>query len=465
MEVNATLNMSMRRRVLKLAVPSILENLLLSMVEYMDTAMVGTMGPLATAAVAVNSPVTWLFNATILAVSVGGTVAVAQSIGAGNNEKAGKLTDQAFLAVCCFSVAVTAGLLLLSAYIPSWMGAEPDIVDSSISYMRIIALGMPFSFITIVFNGILRGAGDTKTPMFLNILTNICNVAGNFLLIFPSRDISVGGTTIHMWGAGWGIDGAAISTTLSRVLAGALIIMVMLRQPVVRLTLSSLAPNRALTQEILRIGVPSALERLSISGGQIVYFRVVSGLGTACLAAHQLANTAESIAYMPAFGFQIAATTLVGQYVGAKDYKGARESGRTTFYLCAICIAGFSALLYFGAEFLIGLFTPSAEVVREGAAALRIMAVAEVFSASASVYTGALRGAGDTKQPFFVSLVSMWGIRLPAALLFVKVLNLGLPGAWYAMAMDLVIRGVLMALRFHRGSWEARLRHHEFLHE
>ncbi|MBQ8589540.1 MAG: MATE family efflux transporter [Firmicutes bacterium] len=450
-------NKVMRKRVLTLAVPSIIENMLLSIVEYADTAMVGSLGPMATAAVAVNTPVTWLFNSTIMAISVGGTVAVAQSVGAGKNEKAKRLTDQAFMAVVLFSAVVLVGLLVMSRWIPVWMGAEPEIIDTAVTYLRIIAVGLPFAFISIVFNGILRGSGDTKTPLKLNMLANILNVIGNFLLIFPERDILIGDISIHMWGAGWGVAGAAISTTISRAVAAVLVILMMTRQPVIKLTISKIIPDRELLGQIFRIGIPSALERLSISSGQIVFFRVVSSLGTASLAAHQLANTAESLAYMPAFGFQIAATTLVGQLVGARDFDGARKSCSVTFRLALIVTLGFTAVLLLGADFLIGMFTPSEEVVHLGASALRIMAVAETFSTMAMVYTGALRGAGDTKQPFFVCIVSMWGIRIPLSFILVHVFHLGLSGAWVAMAMDQMFRGLLMMRRFKKNGWEKRL--------
>lgn len=450
-------NKGMQKRVLTLAVPSILENLLLSIVEYADTGMVGSLGPMATAAVAVNTPVTWLFNSTIMAISVGGTVAVAQSIGAGKTEKAKRLTDQAFMAVLVFSTIVLVGLLATSRWIPIWMGAEPEIIDTAITYLRIIAIGLPFAFVSIVFNGILRGSGDTKTPLKLNMMTNILNVIGNFLLIFPERDILLGSMTIHMWGAGWGVAGAAISTTVSRMVAAVLVVIMMTRQPVIKLTVRKHKADRDLLGQIFRIGIPTALERLSISSGQIVFFRVVSSLGTASLAAHQLANTAESLAYMPAFGFQIAATTLVGQMVGARDFDGARKCCSTTFRLALIVTLGFTAVLLFGADFLIGLFTPSEEVVRLGASALRIMAVAESFSTMAMVYTGALRGAGDTKQPFFVCVVSMWGVRIPLAFILVHVFHLGLSGAWVAMAMDQMFRGILMLRRFKKNGWEKRL--------
>jgi Na+-driven multidrug efflux pump len=176
------------------------------------------------------------------------------------------------------------------------------------------------------------------------------------------------------------------------------------------------------------------------------------------LAAHQLAITAESISYMPANGFQIAATTLVGNAVGAQKYDFACERASMTFKLCALCTLGMSLVLFFGSRGLIGLFTPSEAVIEQGSLALRIIAFVEIFYAMASIYTGALRGAGDTKQPFYVCVLTMWGVRIPMAYVFVKGFGMGIAGAWLAMGLDLIVRGSLMMYRFYRGRWEEKHR-------
>ena len=446
------------RRVWLIAFPAIVESLLVSVVQYVDTAMVGSLGPDATAAVAASTPVMWMLNSTVQAVAVGGTVTVAQAIGAGEHEKAKRVSGQAFFASCAISLFIFSFLMFLGHLIPVFMGTEPEIHESATAYIRITAFGMPFQCFQMVFFGILRGAGDTGTPMKINILINIVNVLGNFSMIFPSRTVSVLGVEFDMWGAGLGVEGAAWATTGARVLAGVLLFGTMLKRTDVTLKLKGLRPEWKLMGEMLKIGIPTALERLAISGGQTCFVRVVSSLGTVVLAAHQLALTAESVSYMPANGFQIAATTLTGNAVGAQRYKLARKSAAMTFKLCAVCTFCMSCVLFFGSRLLIGFFTPSEEVVDHGSLALRIIAFAEIFYAMASIYTGALRGAGDTKQPFYVCVMTMWGIRIPMAYVFVKVFGMGIAGAWIAMGLDLIIRGSMMMYRFYHGKWEEKHR-------
>ncbi len=446
------------KMVFTLAFPAIVESLLVSMVQYVDTAMVGSLGPDATAAVAASTPVMWMLNSTIQAIAVGGTVTVAQAIGAGALDKARNVSGQAFIAIGAVSLTLMTFLLSCGHLIPVFMGAEESIHASAAAYIRISALGMPFQCCQMVFFGILRGAGDTRTPMKLNVLVNITNVAGNFLLIFPSRIITIGSLSIPMWGAGWGVEGAAWATTFARILAGVLLLGVMVKRTDVTLTLKGLKPDVPLLKEMMKIGIPTAMERLAISAGQTFFVRVVSSIGTITLAAHQLALTAESISYMPANGFQIAATTLVGNAVGARRYDFARERASMTFRLCALCTLGMSLILFFGSRTLIGFFTPSEAVVEQGSLALRIIAFVEIFYAMASIYTGALRGAGDTRQPFYVCVMTMWGVRIPMAYVFVKGFGMGIAGAWMAMGLDLIIRGSLMMYRFHHGRWEEKHR-------
>ena len=446
------------KMVFTLAFPAIVESLLVSMVQYIDTAMVGSLGPDATASVAASTPVMWMLNSTIQAIAVGGTVIVAQAIGAGELEKAKKVSGQAFILVAAVSLTLMAFLLLFGHLIPVFMGTEQNIYASATAYIRITAVGMPFHCGQMVFFGILRGAGDTRTPMKLNVLVNIVNVIGNFLLIFPSRVLTIGTSQVTMWGAGMGVEGAAWATTFARILAGVMLVGIMVKRTDVTLTLKELKLDLPLMGDMMRIGIPTALERLAISGGQTFYVRVVSSLGTITLAAHQLAITAESISYMPANGFQIAATTLVGNAVGAQKYQFARERAAMTFKLCAACTLIMSLILFFGSRILIGLFTPSEAVIEQGSLALRIIAFGEIFYAMASIYTGALRGAGDTRQPFYVCVLTMWGVRIPMAYLFVKGLGMGIAGAWIAMGLDLIVRGSLMMYRFNHGRWEEKHR-------
>ena len=448
----------LRRLVLMLAIPIIAENLLLSMMEYMDTAMVGSLGPNATAAVACVTPVIWVLNSMIIAVGVGGTVVAAQSIGAGDYDRARKTCGQAFLAAAAMALFITALLLGFRHKIPVFMGVEPDIYPIASSYILFLALGMPMHCTSAVFYGILRGAGDTRTPLVLSLCTNIMNIIGNFLLIFPERMVTLGFLSFHMWGAGLGVAGASISSSFARTVSGLIVLVIMTQRHDVTLKLRGLKPEWPLLTEILKIGLPAALEKLAINGGHVMYARLVAGLGTVVLAAHQLAQTAETICFLPAMGFETAATTLAGQSVGAKQYEEGRRRVSMTVELCVCCVMIMAAILFIGCRFLLGLLTPSEDVIAQGVIALRTIAVFEIAYGITAVFAGGLRGVGATREPFYICLGSMWLLRIPLALFLLNFMNGGIGAVWLAMGLDLVLRAILMGYRFHKGSWEQKLR-------
>lgn len=445
------------RRVIFLAWPAIFENIMLSMVEYIDTAMVGSLGAYATASIAVNNPIIWMMNASMSAVAVGGTVLVAHHIGAEKEEQASEVSRQAFMMAAGFAALLSLLIFSLSGRLPTWMGAELEIVKHASAYIRILSLCFLPHFTGIVLSGIMRGAGDTRTPMYINLMTNVINVIGNFLLIFPERDMVLLGHKIHIWGAGMGVTGAATASAVAMGAGGFTVFMLLIfRKTKVQLRFQKLRADVKIMRRMLSVGVPAALERLATTIGQLFFIRIVAGLGTVTLAAHQLALTSESISYMPAFGFQVAATTLVGQALGAGNPKDARRYGNISFFICTATMVLMSLGLFLFSEQLIGLFSSVPEVVEQGSQALRIIAVGETFFGAALVLTGALRGAGDTKIPFYVCLLTMWGIRLPVAFYLVKVVGLGLAGAWYAMVLDLMVRGLLMYFRFRSDKWEKK---------
>ena len=451
-------NRQLRRLVLSLALPILAENLLLSLMEYVDTAMVGSLGPSATASVACTTPVVWLLNSVVMALAIGATVVVAQSIGAGNYEKAQKVSAQAFLMVLILGAVISGSLLLLCRRIPVLMGLDPEIHSTTTIYIAILALGMPLHCISAVFYGIIRGAGDTKTPMVLSCFANVCNIIGNLLLIFETREITFGSFSFTLWGAGLGVAGAAISSSCARAIAGIFVILLMMRRRDVTLRFKEMKPDGPILREIIQIGLPAAMERIAINGGHLVYARLVAGLGTITLAAHQLAQTAESICYLPAMAFETAATTLVGQSVGARDYAEGRRRVWMTAKLCTCFLIVSACIQFFAGHLLLGLLTPSLEVIAEGRIALRTVAVFELCYGLAVVFSGGLRGVGATREPFFVCLGSMWLLRIPLALFLLNIMGGGIRAVWFAMSMDLLLRASLMIYRFHKGSWERKLR-------
>ena len=442
--------------VIMLAWPSIIEQLLHTAVNYVDTAMVGSIGTYATAAIGVCTSTIFLLMGVMNATGLGFSVMVARKIGEGNHEEARTILRQSMLAVVVVGLSLTLlGELILAPNLPRWMGAEPDVLPHAITYFRVIGANYLLNTGMIMATNMLRCMGDTKTPLKFNILTNLVNVVGNFLLIYPTRQLTVGSLTFTMPGAGWGVGGAAAATALATAFSAVCLLSVLfLRKGPLQISLrDDYKPQPDILKQAFHLGVPSFLERAVISGGQIVSTAMISGLGTAALAAHQLANSGESLCYMPIFGFSIAATTLVAQNLGAGDKERAFKQGAWSTWMSVGVMCTASAIMFALAPNIIDLFSNDAAVIALGGRVLRIEAFAEPFFAIATVVAGVLRGAGDTRWPFYISLAGMWLMRVPIAFVLINLFGWGLEAIWVGMAVDLFVRGVLCLWRFYKRTW------------
>ncbi len=441
------------KAIMSLALPAIVEQIMITMVQYVDTAMVGSLGSVATAAVGLTQSTSWLINGLMSAASVGFSVQVAQYVGARDIDKARNVTAQSIVFIAFFGILLAAAAFAVSFRLPEWLGADDAVRPLASSYFRIYSLAAPFNLCALMIGGAVRCAGDTKTPMLLNLSINVLNVILNFLFIYPSRTISILGAELYIWGAGMGVSGAALGSLLSLMTVSALYFVLLYFKPSpIRLSKGvSYRFTAPVLKNVWRIGLPVALERTTISLAQIVFTAIVSGIGTVAVAAHHLSVTAESLSYMPAYGAATAATTMVGQAIGAGRRDLAKTFGRLVTYIgIGIMVLG-GLMLYLLASNLIMLFSNESPVIELGAKVLRIVAFAEPFFAMSIVITGVLRGAGDTKAPFIIGLISMWGVRIVLALLTAE--SMGLVGVWMAMAVDLAFRGVLFMVRLYRGKW------------
>ncbi|MHC1693565.1 MAG: MATE family efflux transporter [Sphaerochaetaceae bacterium] len=439
----------------KLAWPVILDQIFQTMAQYIDTAMVGSLGAVATAAIAVNTSTIWLVNGVMYAYGAAFSVLVARQMGAQEPEKVRDTVRQAYISMIACSLVVTVGMLQIARFLPYWIGVEAAVIPGSTSYMHYIALAYPFTIIFIYLANMLRTSGDTRSPLMANIISTLVNICGNFLLIFPTREMVFMGKTFTMIGAGLGVTGAALSTALSTAVSASILIWVVsLKKSPLRINLR--APWRLDSQiirKVARIGTPLALERATLSFGQIALTILITHIGTSALAAHQLANTAESITYLPVNGFSIAATTLVAQSLGAQRKELASRYANRCLVYGILLMSTTGVMMYIFSRQLMGFFTADPQVVLLGSKILRIEAFAEPFFAASIVISGILRGAGDTKWPFYIALFGMWVVRLLPATLLVRVAGMGLEAAWFCMMSDLIIRGILSLIRFKRGTW------------
>ncbi len=439
--------------VVRLSVPIILAEISSTVMSYVDSAMVGSLGAAATASVGLGASSTWLFNGMGMCMVTGFSIQIAQLIGAGRLRQVQSVMRQAMM------VAVGVGLLFaalavgISGVLPVWLGGEPDVCAGSSRYFFIYGCGLPVVLLRQAGGSMLQCSGDMRTPSALNILMCCMNVVFNSLFIFPTRTVTLLGADLTFFGAGIRVAGAALGTVVSEVVTTVLMMyFVCLRSPVLRLEKG--VPwrlERKCMTTTVRLAIPIALERVTTSLAQIAGTRIVAPLGTTAVAANALAVTAEGFCYMPGYGMAAAATTLVGQSIGAERRDQAKRFAWLSVGLGVGVMTGTGVLMYIAAPWIFSMLTPDGAVQTLGAAVLRIEAFAEPLFAASIVAAGALRGAGDTLIPSIIELGSMWGVRITLALLLVG--PLGLHGVWIAMCVELCVRGLLFLLRMLRGRW------------
>ena len=444
--------------IILLAWPVFIEQVFTTLVSFADTAMVGSLGKEATAAISISNSPIFLLNGVIMALGIGLTTMVAHAVGSGDHNRVKSLMRHAFLVVLYIGIPISVLVAALSRAIPLWMGAGPDIIDAATNYNLIVSAGRIFILTSMMLNSAFRGYGDTKTPMILNIIMNVVNVVGNFLLIYPTRTISVLGIELKMIGAGWGVEGAAAATALGMAVSGILALVVAFKKSnpyhVAVSGVMDLKPDKELTSQIFKISLPAMLERIFMSSSGIIVSSSLATLGTASIAANSLYSSAESLSFMPAFAFQTAITTLTGQSLGAKKPELAQKFLKWTLIMGTVVMAIASVGLYVFADPLIGVFTPDQGVIALAAECLRIMAVIQIPQMIAWTLAGMLRGAGDTKSGFYITAATNWGIRALCAVLLVRVFHQNLIAYCYVIDIEIMVRLLLMYLRYKSGKWK-----------
>lgn len=435
--------------ILTLAWPTMLEELMQTAVQYIDTAMVGAIGTQATAAVGATSTVNWLIGSTISAIGVGFLSFVSQACGAGDTKRAGKASSQAMLAVLVCGTFFTALMLALSGKVPVWMQVDPAIQDLAARYFFILYTPMLARTAITIFGTLLRSAGDTKTPMRVGFLVNGVNVILNFLLIYPTR--AVLGVTV--FGAGWGVIGAAVASAISFVIGGVCITVVLWRHPLLSPRGQKLRPDWDVLKPCLRVALPNALQRFGTSLGYVAFASMINSLGEITTAAHTIANTVESAFYIPGYGMQTAAATLAGNALGAGDNRRVKELARMILFIEVSLMIVSGSLLFLFAPNMMRLFSKDAQVIVLGVTVLRMVAVSEPFYGVSIIVEGMMQGMGNTLMPFVCNIAGMWGVRIVGTFICTQLLGMGLVSAWTCMIAHNLLLFVLFAGYYISGKW------------
>ncbi len=442
--------------IVALAWPTMLEQLLQTAVQYIDTAMVGSLGTQATAAVGATSTVNWLIGSTISAIGVGFLAFISQSMGAGKPEQAKKASGQAVTAVLAVGVFFTLLTVALHKQVPVWMQVDQSIQALAARYFFIVYTPMLFRTANIIFGTVLRAVGDTKTPMVVGLIVNLINVILNFLLIYPTRTVNFFGAALVLPGAGLGVEGAAIASAVSYVFGGIAITQRLWRHRDISPRGQSLLPDMQVLKPCLRVALPNMFQRFATSLGYVAFASMINALGEVSTAAHTIANTVESAFYIPGWGMQTAAATLAGNAWGAKDEKKLQSLMRTVLPLEIGLMIISGGLLFLFAPQLMRLFSDDAEVISLGTTVLRMVAVSEPFYGVPIVIEGIMQGIGNTVQPFIFNVLGMWCARIAGTFVCTQLLDWGLVGAWGCMIAHNLLLFVLFTAAYLTGKWKPK---------
>ena len=438
----------------QLSWPAMMAQLSSIMMQYIDASMVGRLGADDSASVGLVSTSLWLFWGICSAVTMGFSVQVAHSIGAGDHARARNILRQGITACLLISVAVAAIGAAIAFPLPHWLGGDETVCPKASLYFLVFVLALPLLTMNYLGGGMLRCAGNMKVPGGLNVMMCVLDVIFNFMLIFPTRQLSLGGFSFTMPGAGLGVLGAALGTVGAEIVtAGAMMWYLCYRQKDMAIGREhgSFRPTREVLRKAMRVSAPMTLEHAVICGAQIAITVIVAPLGVMAIAANAFAVTAESICYMPGYGIGDAATTLVGQSYGAKRLDLAKRFGYITVGLGMLTMTVMGLVLYICAPWVMELMSPVDEIVDLGVQSLRIEAFAEPMFAASIVAYGVMIGVGDTIIPAAMNFGSIWLVRLPLAAWLAP--QMGLAGVWLAMCIELSFRGAIFLWRLISGAW------------
>ena len=447
------LNKEMIITILALAWPTMLEQLMQTAVQYIDTAMVGSLGTQATAAVGATSTVGWLVGSSISAFGVGFLSFIARAYGAGDKEAASRAVAQAVITTVVTGLTFTALTLGLSGLVPVWMQVDENIRTLASQYFFILYLPMLPRTASMIFGTALRAAGDTRTPMKVGVIVNVLNVTLNFLLIYPTRVLTVLGVTFTMPGAGLGVIGAAIASAVAFTWGGLHITWVLWHHPMISPKGQSFKPDKKILLPCLKVAMPNMLQRFGTSLGYVAFAAMINSLGEVATAAHTIANTVESAFYIPGYGMQTAAATLAGNAYGANDRKRMNELARMFIPIEVILMIFSGGALFVLARPLVSIFSANPAVIDLGTAVLQMVALSEPFYGFSIIVEGMMLGVGNTKQPFAFNIAGMWGVRIVGTFICTQMLSFGLVSAWACMIAHNLLLFVLFCYCYITKTW------------
>lgn len=439
---NRAYNRSILSTMIKLSIPTVAEQLLSTLLQYVDTAMVGRLGEDAAAAVSVTTTVSWLINSVPSAISVAVLAMISKAVGSGDEEKIRSVSAHTAVTVPLVGIILCIIAAVLSPFIPVWMGAEKSIQGQASLYFLIITLPMVFRCSGVIFAAALRATSDMRTPMLINFGANILNAILNYFLIYR---------------AGLGVTGAAIATAVSYIISGTLMFLAYRKNKLLCTELKNFRADKRIVKESASISLPVLGTGAASCLGYVVFASLVTSMGNTVFAAHSIAVTAETVFYISGYGLRTATSTMAGMSLGERDSRKFETVCRLSAAMTVLMMILSGAVLYFAAYPLMSFFIESDEAVSLGAEMLKLVALSEPFYGLMIVTEGIFYGLGKTKYAFAVETFSMWGIRILLSFICVNLLGCGLREVWYCMIADNIFKAVMFIIPVSTRSLRAKI--------
>ena len=429
------MNMSARRDSFKtlihLSLPAVMQQLMGTLLQYVDTAMVGHLGEAETASVSTSTTVNWLVHSIPYGLTVGLLSTLSQAVGRGDRTEMKRLAAMGSRISLWLGLALTAVCLGISPFLPTWMQAAEKIRRPASDYFFVVSLPLVFSVTGSMFASAMHAVKDTRTPMIINLSANALNVLLNYLFIYRFS---------------MGVMGAACATAISTALGGAGMLLAFRHKEALRFGREDYFKfDRRKLGKLLRVGLPVMATSAVSCSGYIVFAGMVNGMGVTTFAAHSIAVTAEEIFYLPGYGIRTATSSLIGSAIGERNREKFRHTSRQGLLLTAAVMAFSGFVLFFAAYPLMRLFTNSRPVAVLGAKVLRMVAFSEPFFGLMVAWEGISYGTGRTRSVFIVEALSMWGVRILLTYFVIRA-GMGLTAVWWCMIADNVAKAVLLTI-------------------
>ncbi|WP_264738032.1 MATE family efflux transporter [Cytobacillus firmus] len=435
-------NNQILKNVFFLAMPAVIENFFQTILGFVDTLFVSKLGLIEVSAVGITNAILAVYFAVFMSIGVAANVLIAKFQGAGNKEKAKDIAQQSIILAIILGMLFGLISFILTEPLLRLMGVENSVLKPATIYFQIVATPSIFISLMFVMGSILRGNGDTKTPMKISIYINLIHIFLDYVFIFGFFFIPA-----------LGLEGAAYATVIARILGVIGLSFYLLKYNTIAANPLNWNINKQIQLNLITLGAPAAGERLVMRIGQVLYFGMIVALGTNTFAAHQIAGNIEVFSYMIGYGFATAATTLVSQRLGAGDVHGAKRYANISILSGAVFMTIFGISLFILGEWAAHFFTDDIKVVQQIKLALQIDAFIQPILAVVLILTGVYQAAENTKFPMYSTAIGIWIIRTAGVYLLGLHLGLGIAGVWIAIGLDNIFRAIWLGINYQNGSW------------